>query len=99
MNSGDVLSDSVRRSVVENSRATCAAWTSRSNRTSVWSQTKPIGTTRNLRMVAERSSITCASAGPSHGSGVRPALWNACSYVAMPAAAATSRAVAATSSA
>src|SRR5829696_7034905 len=35
MNVGDVFSDSVRLSVVENSRATCAAWTSMSNRISV----------------------------------------------------------------
>src|SRR5207248_3104439 len=34
-NVGDVLSDSVRRSVVENSRATRAAWMSMSNRISV----------------------------------------------------------------
>ena len=53
MKVGDVFNDSVRRSVVENSRATRAAWTSMSKRISVWSQTKPIGTTRNFRVVAD----------------------------------------------
>ena len=43
MNVGDVLSDSVRRSVAPAARAARAAWTSMSNRISVWSQTKPIG--------------------------------------------------------
>jgi len=74
MKVGDVFNDSVRRSVVENSRATRAAWTSMSKRISVWSQTKPMGTTRNFRIVADLSSISWSSDGPIHGSGVRPAL-------------------------
>jgi len=71
MNNGDVFNDSVRRSVVENSRATCAACTSMSNRISVWIADEADGDDEELRTVTERSSITCASSGPIHGSGVR----------------------------
>ena len=56
----------------------CAACTSMSNRISVWSQTKPIGTTRNRRAVGRRARRSaCSGPGPIHGSGVRPALWYA----------------------
>src|SRR5581483_2266066 len=100
MKVGEVFSDSVRRSEVENSRASRAAWTSMSNRISVWSQTNPIGTIRNLRTpLPDCSSSIWVRLGPIHGSGVRPALWNACAYFVTPARSATPRAVAATSSA
>src|SRR6202022_2147408 len=75
MNVRDVLSDSVRRSATPAARAVSAACTSMSKRISVWSHTKPIGTTRNFFTPAPaRARISSDRSGPSQGSGVRPAL-------------------------
>ena len=52
-----------------------AACTSTSNRISVWSQTNPTGTTSMLRTPDEARRRMCSErSGPSHGSGVLPAL-------------------------
>ena len=75
MNVGDVFSDSVRRSRAPASVAVRAAWTSMSNRISVWSHTNPTGTTRKLRAPsAMRAVMSALRSGPIQGSGVRPAL-------------------------
>ncbi len=79
MKVGELFSDAVRRSATPRSRATAAAWTSMSKRISVWSQTKPIGTTSSGARAGggALADQRRERSGPIHGSGVRPALWNA----------------------
>ena len=70
MNVGWALSDAVRRSAAPLVSAAARAWTSMSNRISVWSQTKPTGTTRNARAPAAASSThEIADVGTDPGFG------------------------------
>src|SRR5436305_5660145 len=95
MNAGSSFSDAIRSSSRSSSAALARASTSRSQRISRWSETNPTGqtSTRRTPFAANRSSSSRMS-GPSQGSPVELALWNANDQSDTPARSATRRDVA-----
>ena len=76
MNVGEVFSDSGAAQPDARVACGCGRLTSMSKRISVWSHTKPIGATSsaaNPRLCPLADEVR--QSGPSHGSGVLPALW------------------------
>src|SRR2546427_277303 len=73
--SGSSFRDAVRSSWTSSRAASARYVTSTSYRISTWSHTNPNGTMRNARGPRAASSVSSAPAsGPSHASGVAPAL-------------------------
>src|SRR6266550_5032382 len=73
---GSSFKDGVRSSRTPSRAASSRYITSTSYNTSTWSLTNPMGTMRNARRPCPASSVmTAPASGPSHGSGVAPALW------------------------
>ncbi len=77
-NPASSFKEAVRAKATPAASATPRASTSRSNSTSRWSATKPMGQTTTAPVPsAGNSRMTAKMSGPSHGSGVRPALCQA----------------------
>src|SRR6266568_1353519 len=96
---GSSLSDSVRSRWTPSRAASARYITSTSYKISTWSHTNPMGTMRTASwLLAASSVITALTSGPSHGSGVAPALWYATRHSGSPTSFATAAALASSSS-
>src|SRR3989441_12677479 len=78
MRRGSSFREAVRSRRIPSRAASARYSTSTSYSTSTWSHTKPIGTMSASRPPSAASArSTSPASGPSHGSGVAPALWKA----------------------
>src|SRR6266542_6304165 len=93
--SGSSFNEPVRSRWTPSRVASARYTTSTSYSTSTWSHTNPMGVMRKSRWPCPASSvITAPASGPSHGSGLWPALWKAKCHSARFASFATAAALA-----